>query len=349
MQDRRTVPPAAPTGPVACLGEALALVDPVTGVDAGGVPVPRRAALAGAEANVAVALAAAGVPVQWVGRLGADGLGSHLAAELGRRGVRLDGVEIDPSLPTGWYSKIVRRVAGGEPQTEMRYRRAGSAAAAMEPAFLDRTDTAAVLAQAAVVHTSGITAALSPACAAMMRALLMGPRRGGLVSFDVNWREQLWPDGDPAEVVALAGAADVVMVGADEARRVFGTDDPAELRALLPSPQLLVIKDGHVQARGVDRNGSVVDVPALSVEVVEAVGAGDAFAAGLLFGVMVGEPVEQALRRGHLSAARVLTVHSDSAPPFPAGVLNAMLTCTEQEWAQTRVSAAGVRSPAVSN
>jgi len=165
------------------------------------------------------------------------------------------------------------------------------------------------------------------------------------LSFDVNWREQMWPAGDPAGVVALAGHADVVLVGGDEARRVFGTDDPAILRRLLPRPRWIVVKDGAERALAVARDGAVVEQKALRVAVVEPVGAGDAFAAGLLTGLVRGEPVARCLRRGHLGAAAVLTVRGDSAVPLPASVLDPLLDVSEADWARIEVDAAGFAGP----
>lgn len=330
---------------VVCLGEAMVLMPALP--ESGTATAPTGGHLAGAEANVAAGLAAAGVPAAWVGRLGADAFGSFLHAELVARGVDVGGVLIDEKLPTGYYAKVVEPGAGGgEPRTRMIYRRAGSAASAMGPSFLDEPAVAERIAEARVVHTSGITAALSGSCAALMRTLLGRPRPESLtVSFDVNWREQIWPDGDPSLVAELAGLADVVLVGSDEARRVLGTDDPADVRRLLPAPRIVVIKDGDRQALAVDRDGGVVAVPALQVDVVEAVGAGDAFAAGLLTGLVHGEPVERCLRRGHLSAAAVLTVHADSAPP-PSGPLGAaLLAAPDAEWAGIRVGPDGFSTP----
>jgi len=226
----------------------------------------------------------------------------------------------------------------------MTYRRAGSAASAMTPAFLDTAAVHARLAAARVVHTSGITAALSDSCAALVHELT-GRRRSGVLSFDVNWREQMWPGGDPAVVAALADRADLVLVGGDEAERVFGTDDPAQLRRLLPHPRWLVVKDGARRALAVDRAGAVIDQPALHVEVVEPIGAGDAFAAGLLTGLVRGEPLARCLRRGHLSAAAVLTVAGDSAPPPPDEVLDPLLDAPAADWARIEVSAAGLAAP----
>jgi 2-dehydro-3-deoxygluconokinase len=324
---------------VACVGEALALVpdvDPEIDAEA-----PAAARLAGAEANVAVGLAAAGVRSSWLGRLGTDPLGDLLLAALAEAGVETGAVQRDPDRPTGRYAKRTGVDHAGEPATTMVYRRVGSAASAMDPDFRLVPAVAEHLAHARVVHVSGITAALSPECAALMDALVTDPRPG-LLAFDVNWREQMWPDGDPAVVAALAGHADVVLVGADEAERVFGTSDTGRLRELLPGPPLLVVKDGSRRALAIGRDGGVVAAPALAVEVVEPVGAGDAFAAGLLTGLVRGEPLERCLRRGHLGAAAVLTVPGDTAPPLDPALLDldpdrwASLRITAQSWALPR-------------
>ncbi len=296
----------------------------------------RAGSLAGAEVNVAAGLIGAGIPTAWVGRLGDDAFGAFLHAELVRRGIDVGAVEFDRDRPTGYYAKEPGVDEHGEPATRMRYRRAGSAASAMDPAFLDRAGVRDRLDSATVVHCSGITAALSPSCADLMRALLTRPR-GPLMCFDVNWREQLWPSGDPRPVAELAARADVVLVGGDEARRVFGTDDVAALRRLLPEPRLLVIKDGARRAVAVARDGSTVEQPALRVDVLEPVGAGDAFAAGLLTSLVRGEPVERWLRRGHLAAAAVLTTRGDSAEP--AGPVDELLDVPDDVWSTIRVGA----------
>lgn len=320
---------------VACLGEPLALVART------GEAYP-----AGAELNVAVGLTGLRVPAALVGRLGDDDHGALIRAELRRRGIDTTAVETDPRRPTGHYSKVTGTDETGERTTTSRYARAGSAASAMGPDFLDRGEVSAVLGTSAIVHCSGITAALSDACRALMcRLLTERPGIRGLISFDVNWREQLWPDADPAVVVDLANRADLVLVGADEALRVAGTGDPAELRRVLPSPATVVVKDGARRAVAVDRDGETTEVPALRVDVVEPVGAGDAFAAGYLSGLVHGDDTATCLRRGHIGAAATLTVATDWAPPPPDAVLHRLLTCSAQDWSATTVTAAGFVLP----
>lgn len=81
-----------------CLGKALALVPDLSEA---GAPRPTAAMLAGAEANVAVGLAGAGVAAAWVGRWARDELGAFLHAELARSDVDVGDVVIDPHPPDG--------------------------------------------------------------------------------------------------------------------------------------------------------------------------------------------------------------------------------------------------------
>lgn len=314
---------AGRTGGVVCFGEALALVTDPGALDDAAAP----ARAAGAEVNVALDLAAAGVPVSWIGRVGDDPHGGLITRTLAAAGVDTGGIEVDPARPTGRYAKSSTPGADG-PGTRMHYRRAGSAASAAGADLAQRPAVRERLAAASWLHVGGITAAVCPAA---LRALEAGADTAGAgaagprpyrISFDVNWREQMWPDGDPAVVADLAGRADVVLTGADEAVRVFGTADPAGLREHLPGPELVVVKDGAERAVAVDRDGTVTTRRALAVDVVEPVGAGDAFAAGLLTGLVRGEDVGRCLRRGHLGAAAVLVVDGDSAPPLPDRLLD---------------------------
>lgn len=326
-----------------CIGEPLALVagDRLDGPLAGD-----EVQLAGAEANVAVGLAAYGVEVDIVARLGDDVAGRVIRAGLAGRGVGVGALVVDATRPTGRYAKVEGVDDAGEPKTTSRYRRFDSAMAAAGPGLLGEPAVRDVLAGTALVHCSGITPALSADCAALMEALLVergldgGGRPGPHLSFDVNWREPLWPDGDTSVVARLADHADTVLVGADEAERVFGESDPGRLRRLLPGPELLVVKDGARRAVALPRDGDVVEVPALAVDVVEPVGAGDSFAAGFLYGRLLGEPLRRCLRRGHLGAAATLTVRGDFRRPDPS-LINALIDADDADWAAARVTASG--------
>ncbi len=330
-----------------CLGEAMIMLAADTGAPLEEVETFRRS-VGGAECNVAGGLAALGVPTGWISRVGADGFGRHVLQDLRDRGVEVGGVEDDPHRPTGLY---VKHTLGG--RTRMHYYRSGSAASAMDADFLDRPAVRNRLVGAELVHTTGITAALSDETAAMLdRLAALKDSLGFMLSVDLNWRPALWRDKDPAPLWRLLRAADVVLIGADEAMLFAGTSDPTELRRLLgPRATIVVKSDAHAAlalepVAGRSGDGAADDrrteVPALTVDVVEPVGAGDAFAAGFLAATLQGLPMEQRLRSGHLSAAAVLTVPNDHAEPPEASLRQALLQCPAEEWAETRVGPMGV-------
>lgn len=232
---------------VVALGESMVTFLPTRPGRLADVPSFERA-IGGAESNVACGLAAAGHAVRWVSRVGADGFGDHLVEAIREYGVDVSAVRRDPVRPTGVYF----RTAGDRATDahEVAYYRAGSAASAMSTA---NVDLAAVRA-ARVLHLSGITAALSDACLELMSDLVARrPADGPLLSFDVNHRAGLWRDADGPDVLLdLARACDVVFVGTDEAEAAWGvTGGPEAIRALLPQPRVLVVKDG---ARGLRRS-----------------------------------------------------------------------------------------------
>jgi 2-dehydro-3-deoxygluconokinase len=262
--------------------------------------------VAGAEGNVAVGLVAAGHRAVWASRLGDDPLAVRIRAELQRRGVEI-WAETDADAPTG----VMFKDPGVESSAVYYYRR-GSAAAHMAPGFL----TTEQLQGVRIVHTTGITPALSSSCLAMVDQLFADARSAGAVaSFDVNDRRALWSLDEAASTLArLADAADITFVGRDEAERLWGTATAEDVRAHLPNCALLVVKDGDVGATAFPKNDDAVFVPAPRVEVVEPVGAGDAFASGFLAATLDGAGLADRLSAGHAAAARVLTTHGDLPP-----------------------------------
>lgn len=286
---------------VICIGESMTVLAPEPPQPLRDDPVLRLHP-AGAEGNVATYLAMLGARVAWRGRLGVDPFAGIITDQYAAAGVDISLVETDPDAPTGVYFK------DPSPRgTTVYYYRAGSAAARMGPDF------AAGLPPTRVAHLSGITPALSASCAGLVRHVLVDrPLPGAVVSFDVNYRAPLWPAERAAPVLAdLANAADVVFVGRDEAETLWGTATPAEIRAVLPDADTLVIKDGEHGATAYTRDGEPVFVPAPPVEVVEPVGAGDAFAAGYLFGLLEDAGQRARLRLGHLIAGCALRVTGD--------------------------------------
>ena len=284
---------------VLTLGETMALVTPEA-AEPLETATAFRLEIGGAESNVASHLARAGVAAAWASAVGADVLGRRLLATLEKRGVDTSLVRIDPAAPTGVYFK--------DPGAGVLYYRRGSAASRLGPGFAAGLPLSSV----PLVHISGITAALSDSCRDLLDTVIEARRTAGRpISFDVNHRPALWAPGVAADTLLdLARRCDLVFVGRDEAEELWGTSTAAGVRGLLGPGPRLVVKDGAVGAHCFHPAGSDF-APALPVEVVEAVGAGDAFAAGFIAAELAGESPAVALERGHQVAAAVLATTAD--------------------------------------
>ncbi|TFD93303.1 sugar kinase [Cryobacterium lactosi] len=282
------------------IGETMAMVAPQTGdrlIDA----QQFRLDAGGAESNVAAHVAALGHRAAWFSRLGDDALGHRVHAQLAARGVDVSRVLFDPAHPTGLYVK--------DPGQGVQYYRAGSAAAHLSAADADRVELTGVR----ILHVSGITAAISSEAAGFLSRIIDRARDAGvLVSFDVNHRVALWDCATAADALAaLARRADLVFTGRDEAESLWGTEGAGDVRALFTDIPELVVKDGAVGATAY-LNGREIFEPALVVDVVDVVGAGDAFAGGYLAALLEGASPDERLRAGHRRAALTLLTTGDS-------------------------------------
>ncbi|KAA9148665.1 sugar kinase [Amycolatopsis acidicola] len=288
------------TPEVLCIGETMVLVTPVVTEPLAEAEL-FRLEVGGAESTVALYMAERGHRTAWASRVGDDPLGRRILEKIAGHGVDTSWVRADPGAPTGVYFKDPAPEG-----TRVHYYRAGSAASRLSP-----DDLAALPMDASLVHLTGITPALSASCRALVEAALGRP---GLVSFDVNYRPGLWPVGEAAPVLAeLARRADIVLVGQDEAETLWGATTPEAVREILPGPDRLVIKDGAIGATEY-HGAKVTFVPAPAVDVVEPVGAGDAFASGYLSGVLRGQAATESLALGHELAGRALGGTGDFVP-----------------------------------
>ena len=124
----------------------------------------------GDTSNAVIAAARAGVRAAYLTRLGDDTFGDALMALWQREGVDTQAVERDETAPTGIYF-VTHSQKHGSLGHEFSYRRAGSAASAMTPAWLSR-GADAVIASAKILHLSGISLAISPqACDTALAAM----------------------------------------------------------------------------------------------------------------------------------------------------------------------------------
>jgi 2-dehydro-3-deoxygluconokinase len=292
---------------VLCVGEALISLTPPAGASLL-TTSDLVVSAGGAEVNVAVHLARLGVPTRFAGKVGADTFGARLRRTLEEAGVDTRYLEDDPDRPTGLYVKDAHGSG-----TTMRYYRSGSAATTYRRVPDD------ALVGAAQVHLTGITPALSPECRELVRDLVGDSNRR--TSFDVNYRRALWEPDEAGDVLAcLARRAQTVFVGLDEAADVWGCHTPEDIRELLPEPAELVVKDGpHPAVAFV--GDQVLRVPAPHVDVLEPVGAGDAFAAGYLAARHLGHDPGRAMHWGHTLAGAVLQVLGDHGAAADRSIL----------------------------
>ena len=278
---------------VLTVGEALGLLDPA---EAGplrlGMPLTLR--FAGAESNVAIALARLRVPVRWISRVGEDPIGAMIVAALEREGVDTSYVVTQAGGRTGVFMKW--REDGS---TRVLYHRRGSAACDLRPA--DVPDAA--LEGVAVVHVTGITMAISDSAAELVADLVARAKRRGItVVFDPNFRPALpdTPAAAAARALPVLEHTDWYLCGLEEGNALWGTSTAAELADAIPVPSVI-----RLGAAGALVGGERV-APAAELRVIDEVGAGDAFAAGFEFGLLRGFAPPTCVRAANLLAGRAL-------------------------------------------
>lgn len=262
--------------------------------------------VAGAESNLAIGLARLGHQVGWISRVGKDEFGQCILSFIQGEGVDISQVIIDPEAPTGVYFKERRRVD----MTRVYYYRSGSAASRFSPSDVDPN----YVGQARFLHLTGITPALSTSCkAAVERAIDVASEAQVPISFDPNIRLKLWSPAEArATLTRLISRVQLVLTSQEEARLLTDQDDPekAARQLLQLGPSLVVVKLG-VEGSLVITGDECVHEPAIKVEAVETVGAGDAFDAGFLAGQLRDWDLTASLRLGNVMGAWATTVPGD--------------------------------------
>ncbi|WP_375478026.1 carbohydrate kinase [uncultured Jatrophihabitans sp.] len=259
-----------PRGGLVVIGEAL--IDLVeTGDDD-----PRLARPGGSPYNVVLGLARLGRAVQFAGRLSGDPLGVVLRNHALRSGVDLS-LAVDAPEPT--TVALVELDAAGV--AAYRFGVEGTADFRWTDAELARVPDTTRL-----VHFGSLASWLPPGDAVIERRVGELRAGGALVTYDPNVRPRLQPDAGAAraQVERAVRLAHVVKTSEEDLAHLYGPDAaPAEVAAgwLALGPALVVVTRGGDGAVGVTRDG-MVERPSVPVEVVDTVGAGDAFMSGLL-------------------------------------------------------------------
>jgi 5-dehydro-2-deoxygluconokinase len=241
--------------------------------------------------NVATGLARLGVRTAIVSRVGEEGHGEYVRAFLKREGVDTRFLAVDPYWPT---PPTFVEVWPPDRFPITFYRRPTAPDWQLAPADFDADEVAA----APVLYATGTGLAQSPSRETTLAAV---GSHDGTTIFDLDWRPSLWeePDAFPALAAEAVAHADVVVGNEEEVEAATGAPEPIVERG-----GALVLKRGERGAT-VFADGEEVDVPGFPVEVVNGLGAGDAFAAALGHGLLRGLPLVEAVRRGTVAGALV--------------------------------------------
>lgn len=256
--------------------------------------------LGGSAANVAVAAARHGRRTALISRTGQDPFGDYLRAELGRYGVDAARVRPVAGPPT---PVTFCEVFPPDDFPIWFYRPPGTPDLRIHPEEIDPDEVRA----AGLLWITGTGLSAEPSAAAHLAALTARDR-SGITVLDLDYRPRLWPSpqaAGPALRAALAGAT-VAVGNLDECEAAVGERDPdAAADALLATGiELAVVKQGPAGVLARTAKERVVVAPH-PVQVVNGLGAGDAFGGALCHGLLAGWPLEQTLRFANAAGAYV--------------------------------------------
>jgi 2-dehydro-3-deoxygluconokinase len=178
-----------------------------------------------------------------------------------------------------------------------------------------------VCAGARAVLVTGITPALSPSCASAVRRVVALARSvGALVAMDLNYRPRLWDRSTARRaLLPLIGDVDLLLMGHEDSLAILEADGEPAMRAAAALGARTVVLRAAADGAAALAGGAVVRAPAVAArEVVDPVGAGDAFNAAFLSCWLRGRPIEDALRAGNELGAAAVASLGDSAVPAAA-------------------------------
>lgn len=274
----------------------------------------------GAELNTAVALARFGRKAAWVSRLTDNAMGRLVASRARAAGVDTKHVVWTNEDRLGLYFLEF----GAAPRASgVLYDRKGSAIATIQPGVVPWPN---VFAGAKWFHVTGITPALSPSAAATTREALQAARAAGVrASIDLNYRSKLWTPAEAGRCLGeLLPLSDVLVTTEEDVERVFGITGkdyeevaarlmqrfPLRVVAITLRENPLVWKNAWTAVAF--QGGTVYRTKTYEVEIVDRLGAGDSFAAGLIHGLLDGD-VQKGLDFGVAASALKHSIPGDFA------------------------------------
>ena len=266
-----------------------------------------RKQIGGAESNVAIGLQRLGHSVGWFSKLGDDPFGRFILKCVRGEGVDVTACQFTPSAPTGVFFKEKR----SSENLHVYYYRKGSAASLLTPEDIDED----YIAGARILHVTGITPALSAECkAAVFKAMEIAKKNEVKIVFDPNLRMKLWSEAEARETFAqMIEFADVILPGLDEGTFMTGKTTPEEISSSIigNSDKIVIIKLGSKGAyyQSSTEKGYVKGFPV--TQVVDPVGAGDGFAAGVISGLLRKLSLAENVKRANAIGAIVVGVNGD--------------------------------------
>ncbi|MDI3543255.1 MAG: 2-dehydro-3-deoxygluconokinase [Candidatus Atribacteria bacterium] len=266
--------------------------------------------IGGAEVNVLAGCSLLGLKTQLLGALPDNFLGQRVFQELRRFGIGTDYLKFLEEGRMGFYFlEFAHRIEGAE----VIYDRRDSAFSYFE---LTEEDFS-LLTQSSLLHLTGITPPLSSICNTNVRKLLMLKPASLKVSFDVNYRSKLWNPLDCRKFTDWAAEfIDIFFIKEEDFRVIFG------LKIGNPERELIFLQSNYgkdkvyVLTAGekgcfVASKDFLVHQPSFPTEIVDRIGAGDAFVAGFLYGYLKENNIERAALWGNAMAALKMGVVGD--------------------------------------
>ena len=290
------------------------------------------ATFGGGEANVAVSLAHLGVESVYVTALPKNAIGDAAI-----RALRAEGVKTDRIVRSGDRVGIYYAETGASQRAStVLYDRANSAISQMAP---DAVDWDRTMEGAAWLHVTGITPALGDkGTASTARAIATAKKAGARVSVDLNYRKKLWSESKAKDVMGpMMRDVDVVIANEEDLQSVLGVHVPGtdvtagqlNLQGFRQAAEQVTRDFGPKQVAitlreslsASDNGWSAVLWDATrstmhqsqryTVRLVDRIGGGDSFAAGLIYGLATGRAPEEALRFAVAASALKQTIPGD--------------------------------------
>jgi 2-dehydro-3-deoxygluconokinase len=274
----------------------------------------------GAELNTAVGLARLGRTTAWVSRLTDSPLGRLVANHAREAGVATDWVQFTPEDRVGLYFLEF----GAAPRaSSVLYDRRGAAIAGIKPGMIDWPG---VFAGAKWFHVTGITPALSASAAATTGEAMTAARLAGLrTSVDLNYRAKLWSTSEAGRCMAdLMASCDYLITTEEDVEKVFGIrgsnyeEVAASLTKRFPLRGVAItLRENPLVWRNTwtaiaYAEGKVLKTRTYEVEIVDRLGAGDSFAAGLIHGLL-DDDLQKGLDYGVAASALKHSIPGDFA------------------------------------